>query len=375
MSRQNGWLSVAAAVVVSAALAVPAHADSASCQKTIVKTLLKYKKTYLGVYLKCLRAENVGNLPGPCTNLADDPAGKIQATNLKVVAKIAASCTSADLAALNYRTDCQYETATAGKEGVCAAKTVTVGTDIDPTKFAECLKCWKGAELSEYVAILFASHAVELCGSLDESSATCSDLNCTSPLPDQRNLGDTDENRCQVSIGKAGIKYLLKREQILEKCALGGGTRASCLGDPTVQGLLSTAEQKKRAAIKGGRTPCGNRDPNPHPPFCCKTGTGNQCTAASTRQECTDPAGINGQVQEGKVCGTSGTCDPVPGSPKLITWWGSCPESDTCPGTALSTLDDLIGCVDTSADAIVDELLCLQFRGNGGADWPCPAGD
>jgi len=32
----------------------------------------------------------------------------------------------------------------------------------------------------------------------------------------------------------------------------------------------------------------------------------------------------------------------------------------------------MIACVDTSADAIVDELLCLQFPANGGSDWPCP---
>ena len=36
------------------------------------------------------------------------------------------------------------------------------------------------------------------------------------------------------------------------------------------------------------------------------------------------------------------------------------------------TLDDLTACVDTSADTIVNELLCLQFRRNAGADWPCP---
>jgi hypothetical protein len=55
-----------------------------------------------------------------------------------------------------------------------------------------------------------------------------------------------------------------------------------------------------------------------------------------------------------------------------------CPESD-CTGTVTS-LSDLIACVGNnggtgSADQIVTELLCLQFRGNGGADWPCPAPD
>jgi hypothetical protein len=80
---------------------------------------------------------------------------------------------------------------------------------------------------------------------------------------------------------------------------------------------------------------------------------------------------LGGQVQEGKTC-DAGSCAPQPGSQK-ITWWGFCPEADTCPGTALSTLDDLISCVDDSADAIVDELLCFQFPRNGHADWPCPS--
>jgi hypothetical protein len=43
--------------------------------------------------------------------------------------------------------------------------------------------------------------------------------------------------------------------------------------------------------------------------------------------------------------------------------------------TPLSTLVDIVDCVDVSADAISDELLCLQFRGNNGADWPCPPAD
>ena len=59
------------------------------------------------------------------------------------------------------------------------------------------------------------------------------------------------------------------------------------------------------------------------------------------------------------------------GGMQTITWWGVCPET----GAALASRNDLIACVDASADQIVDELLCLQFRGNGGADWPCPAPD
>jgi hypothetical protein len=42
-------------------------------------------------------------------------------------------------------------------------------------------------------------------------------------------------------------------------------------------------------------------------------------------------------------------------------------------GTALASRNDLVACLDATADQIVAELLCVQFRGNGGADWLCPA--
>ena len=82
---------------------------------------------------------------------------------------------------------------------------------------------------------------------------------------------------------------------------------------------------------------------------------------------------LAGDVQEDKFC-DAGSCAAVAGN-KKITWWAFCPESNSCPGTPPSTLDDLIDCVDVAADAISDQLLCLQFRGNGGADWPCPGSE
>lgn len=369
MTRVNAFRSVCAAVAVVSALAVPlpAHADSASCQKAIVQQLLKFKKGYLKPQIKCLKDENAGTLANPpCPDAV--ALAKIQQKTQDVTASIAAACTPADLTALNFRTDCAYESNVSGKEAQCAALPVLVGPDIDPTLLAQCLECWKGAELSEYLATLFASHSMEVCGgALDETSPMCSDLDCTTPLPDQRNLTG-GEGDCQLGIAKGGYKYLLKREKVLEKCALGGGTRASCLADLGVQQKLTKIEQSKQTKI---RKKCGNRDPVPTVPFCCRTGQGNQCSAAASRDDCV--MNLMGTVQEDKTC-DMGSCAPVQGN-KQITWWSFCPESDTCPGTALSTLDDLIGCVDTTADAVTDELMCLQFRGNAGADWPCPASE
>ena len=361
----SGFVCAATVMIGALVSTVPARADSVGCQKTIATQLRKFKKVYLKANIKCLKNENAGTIPGPCPDSV--ALLKIQGKTDAINAAIAAKCTPADLAALNFRTDCVYEANSAGKEAMCAALPVLSGPDIDPTLLAECLECWKGAELREYLAILYASHALGLCaGTTSAQSTECSDLDCTTPLPDQRDLtgGDGD---CQHGIGNAGFKYLFKREKLLEKCALAGGTQASCLGDLELQVKLDKVEQQKITKIK---RKCGNRAPDPSPPFCCRTGQGNQCTAAITRDDCV--MNLMGTVQEDKTC-ELGSCEPVQGGNKKLTWWAFCPESDTCPGTPLSTLDDLIACVDTSADAIADELLCLQFRGNNGLDWPCPA--
>jgi hypothetical protein len=340
-----------------------ALADPVKCQKTIVQQLARFKGTKLVKEAMCLDKENKGKIPGPCP----DPLTqlRIATINQKVVDSIAKFCTIAEIQGLGFRNDCAYESATVGREGQCAALPVSTSAE-----FAQCLECWKGAEIDEYIALLYASHALETCGGdVGESSSICSDLDCTTPLPVQRSLGDNPEGDCQRAIGRAGINYLRKRERLLEKCGLAGGTRASCLADLKIQAALLKAEQSKSTLINKA---CPNRVPTPAPVFCCKTGPANACLPAATRDDCTMV--LSGSVQEGKTCNV-GTCQPTMGPNKPITWWGFCPENSSCPGAALSNITDLISCVDTSADGIVDELLCLQFRSGGGADWPCPASD
>jgi hypothetical protein len=340
---------------------VPAHADTVKCQKEVARSLARFTRIYLKAQEKCLDLENIGKLPGPCP----DPVGvlKIQGAADKATLKIGAVCALADVAALGFRADCAYEPAVSGAEGTCAGLPVTT-----PAEFAQCLRCWKQAEVAEFTGLLYASRVQEVCGgTLDEGSPVCSDLDCTTPLPDQRKLGDTAEGDCQKAIGKGGIKYFTSRLKVLEKCALAGLTQTGCLADAKVQIALAKMELKKQAVIQ---KKCASRDPAPSPPFCCKT-MGNSCLPAVDRTDC--EVVVGGQVQDDKTC-VAGSCSPLGGN-KKITWWGFCPESATCPGTALTTLADLIGCVDTSADAIVDELVCLQFHGNGGADWPCPPSD
>ncbi len=354
--------SALAALVATLLLgALPVRADPVKCQKQVVRTLATFTKIYLSRQEKCLDLENIGKIPGPCP----DPVAalKIQAAADKATLKIAAACALSDAAALGFRSDCAYESAVSGVEGACAALPVTT-----PAEFAQCLRCWKQAEVAEFTGLLYASRVQEVCGGgLGESSPVCSNLDCTTPLPDQRKLGDTAEAVCQKAIGKGGIKYFTSKLKVLEKCALNGLTQAGCLADLKAQAAIAKAELKKQTLIQKY---CANRDPFPNPPFCCKT-TGNNCLPAVDRNDC--QVVVGGQVQEDKTC-VAGSCNPVGGN-KKITWWGFCPESTSCPGTPLATLADLIACADTSADTIVDELVCLQFHGNGGTDWPCPASD
>jgi hypothetical protein len=335
-----------------------AQAEPVKCQATIVKQMAKLKKQVLKRTEKCVDNQNIGKIPGPCPDATAQL--KIDTTRDKVIAKIALLCPDPDRTTLGFPTDCAFEPASSGIEGSCAGLPVT-----NPTELATCIACWKQAELYEFIATLYASHAVEVCdGSLDETSPRCSDLDCTTPLPDQHDLGDGGEYDCQKAIGKAGVKHLLKVEKILEKCGLAGGTRASCLADLVVQENIGKSEQKLSDLI---HSKCGNRDPVPSVPFCCRFGTGNACIAAATREDCETGGGT---VQDNKECGLGNTCDPLPGGQKL-TWWSNCPESDTCPGASVTTLNDLIDCVDATADEMIQELLCRQFP----SGWPCPPPD
>jgi hypothetical protein len=352
---------VAALLLLSLpALVGTASADPVLCQKTIAKqyTVLK-KKTLKGVG-KCLDKQNKGDLPGPCP----DPvtAGKLDIARQKVEGKVAATCSMADAAALGFAF-CSYGIAQEDSAVEASCRSLPLTT---PAELAACLTCWKTADFYEFLALLYASHAVELCGgALGMSSAVCSQGGCASFLgttPDQRDLGDTAENDCQKAIGKAGIKYLLSREKLLEKCLLEGGNQSSCLNDPVIQLKLGSAEAKKEAVIEDK---CGPRDPLPNLPFCCRT-TGNNCVAAADRDTCVSGGG---EVQEGKTCGVSNTCDPIPGSQQKITWWDTCPRR-YCGNSSVTTLAELIDCVDDKADEIVDSMLCYQFPGSG---WLCPS--
>jgi len=337
-----------------------------TCQKTVVKQLERLKKTYLKQHQKCFDKENKLKIPGPCPD--DKTTVKLEKARSKVRTKIPLKCTLDQLATIGYGGDCSYGPATAGVDGACEALPVTTIEE-----FADCMMCWKEADFARYAALLYASHAQELCGTLDDTSATCSDLGCTTPLPEQRNLGDSGENDCQRGVSRAGVKYILQREKTLEKCMLKGCTRGECLGgacltDVNVPLKLQKAESKLDVLIQ--KKCGGNRVPSPDPNFCCRCGPmGGVCMLVPDRATCL--ADETCQVMEQKVCNTvTGKCD---NGPKTLTWWASCPsEEGACPGTALASMDDLTACVQENADAIVDELLCMQFPNREACPTPVP---
>jgi hypothetical protein len=349
--------AVVAWTIAGTLMAASAQAEPVKCQNQIIKSLLKFKQTYLKALEKCADSENLDKISGPCPDAATQL--NIDGIKTKARAEIDLSCPAPDLTTLGFPTDCAFESTATGIESACAALPVGNGGEL-----ADCLMCWKGAELSKYVATLYASHASELCGgALDETSPSCSELDCATPLPVQRDLGNTGENDCQKTIGSGGIKHLVAIEKALEKCGLLGHDRAFCEADPAVQAEIAKAGLKLDTLV---RNKCGNRDPVVDPPFCCSTGQANACTASTSRSEC--ESNLGGTVQEGKTCGVGNTCDPAGGPNQRITWWSTCPKNDTCDAT-LDTLDELISCANATAEETAAELLCLQFPSGWG---PCP---
>jgi hypothetical protein len=300
----------------------PVRAEPVACEKTIAKNFAKLaKKTLVGL-AKCLDRENTGTVAGPCP----DPttAAKLLLERDKAVVAVPGGCEVGDVAALGFVGGCNFGLPEEDSAVEAACRTLPATT---PAEVGICLACWQQADAYEFMALLYASHAVALCdGPPDVFSTVCSAGGCSgapSSSPDQRDLGPGGEYDCQRAIGKAAVKYLVTRRKVLQKCALGGGSRASCLADPRISLVLGKAKDKQADYIE---KKCGNRDPVPN---------------------------------------------PLPGS-ATITWWDGCAPR-ACGAYPVTTLEDLHECTEDRADEIVDGMLCTQFPRNGQSDWPCPS--
>jgi hypothetical protein len=355
---RRSFPTVAAACAATLLLAGGAHADVRACRMALVKASAALTKQTLKRMTKCLLKEDAGRIPGPCPDAVT--AAKLAKVTAKVEGKITRACASEDLPQLGFGGLCNFDL----DEGSAAEDACRLLPTTTPAELATCLTCWQRADLFELEALFFASHAVDVCGgTLGTGSEVCSEGGCAAslgPTPDQRDLSGTELD-CQRGIAKAGFKDLAKRQKLLAKCALGGRTRQTCLADPGIQLKLAKAAAKTTAKIVGA---CGNLQPVPNAPFCCRTG-GNSCMAAGDRDACV--AG-GGQVQEGKICGADAKCDNVPGN-KAFPWWDECPLR-SCGGTSVTSIEDLAACVQGKAEETVDGTLCSRFPGSG---WPCPS--
>src|SRR5262245_21952350 len=98
MAHTTRFLGVAATIL--ALLSPPAQAEPVKCQKTIVSQLKKFKKVFLKAHEKCLDADNIGKIAGPCPDAA--VTTKLQGLDLKIIAKVSGGCEPSDPAALGY---------------------------------------------------------------------------------------------------------------------------------------------------------------------------------------------------------------------------------------------------------------------------------
>jgi hypothetical protein len=321
----------------------------------VASELRKYMKVYFLTQVECIYEVNDLHIPGPCPDAhARAIIGKSAA---RVHAALAATCSAEDLAALGYGSDCRRGAdVPTGVQAACAALPLADGADL-----ARCLLCWQDAWLGQYMAFTYASHAVDLCGGvLDDTSPTCMPLPCPAPLPDQRNLSDPPEDDCQRGIGRATTKFIMKRQQVLDACALSGRTRSDCLADPRVRLVLDTKLAQFRRVFA---RECEEQRPVLSSPFCCRCAVGGMCIDAADRPAC-EAAGCD--VLEDFSC-EAGACARLP--QPVLTWWTHCPEGRVweCPGVPLASLDDMMNCIGSGTVHLVEELLCLRFPGAG--DW------
>jgi hypothetical protein len=357
-ARPSARRLLAATSLAMLLVGASAQAEVRPCQKALAKGTAKLTKQTLKRMGKCLYKDNAGKLPGPCPDAVT--AAKLAGAVDKAEAKIAKACSIEDAVALGFPGSCTL----AGAEGSAVEEACRALPVSSPAELAECVSCWQQGDLYELLAVLFASHAVEVCGgALGLDSEVCSQGGCASllgPEPDQRDITGAEAD-CQRGIAKAALKYLVKRAKWLSKCALAGGTRASCLDDPKMQLRTAKITAKTTAKIAGA---CRNLRPAPVAPFCCRTG-GSSCIAATDREACIVGGG---QVQEGKSCGLDGRCDNAAGA-KTFTWWGQCPLR-SCDAFPIVEVEDVDACVRGKVDETVDTTLCYRFP-NGG--WPCPS--
>lgn len=309
--------NVIGAAVLSAAslLALPVftgtvHADAASalrCQQTINKELVKFTKTKSTILRKCKESavkKGVPASPVDCPLTPQDD--KINAAAQKLSAKIAASCGGAD------------KLCNAADVGENADEPLAgIGWDIGACPDLSGHGCTNAINDCNDIGTCAACIGHE---AVNRANELYYDL----LVPAEFATGSL-VNKCQVAIGKSTTKFLQAKSKLLRVCW--GNVLAGKSGftsppgcpdtDATTLAKLAQAEQKKIAAI-------------------CKA------------------CGAGGDADKDSVC------DLPPGfTAAAIGFEPDCPDvtvpgSATTCGNVVSSLADLIACVDCVTEFVVD---------------------
>ncbi len=269
----------------------PAHAEPTRCKATIARSSAKFVQSKANALANCERDVLVGKLP-PSTDCNAEPkaAAKIAKAVARLQAKIAESCGGADKVCGT--PDGDDPPATLGWGGVCPNFENGSCTNAisNCNDISDCLLCIDEAAVDQAISLYY-----------DDFNPSAS---------------NKDLNRCQREIGRSTTAFLRKKSQALAQCwtsvNLGRGTDPCPVpGDGKAAGSIATAEARKQFNICRA---CGGDDET------CN-GTGDFT-----------PAEI----------GFVGSCPAV-----------TVPGGGSCAG-AISTLQDLVDCVDCVTEFKVD---------------------
>jgi hypothetical protein len=323
-SRSAVRLTVAAGLIALLADGAQAQSDPLKCQRTLVKTATKFFKAKTKALQKCEEGKVKGKHGDTCPD-ATAPAGSagrkaadaIAKASSKLHAGIAKQCGGPDKLCgtpdddLDVQADLGFPASCAGLEGACAASLD------DCADVATCLEC-------------LGEHAVDRI--IDRSY---DGLASTSPST-QAAL-----NGCQVAIGKATAQFALAKEKALAQCwdARYRGKHAAACPDANADpasakdavkaaAKIAKAESKKIAKICKACGGLGKR---------CRTDVG-PVAGDGVADDFAPPA-----------IGFPSACDAVVVPAPLGV--GATPAP--CGGT-VTTLEDLIRCIDCVAEFQVD---------------------
>jgi hypothetical protein len=232
---------------------------------------------------------------------------------LERFAREVAKCTLDELDALGVIRDCRF-----GWAGVQVESCARLPADT-PAQIGECFACWEEHLGRAMSALLLAAQATWVCDGDLSASGSCAGVACTEPLPTQYyRLFKTDEWDCQYAVSDGGHDYYRNRSRLLQACTLASDV-AACLADRDHRTALRDEASTLDRVVRNG-----------------------------CRRTTFSPGG--------------------PLAPRHLTWWRTCPTA-TCESEPIERDLDAIGCIEASANALIDQLLCLESPMLG----TCPA--